>query len=126
MFAVCSTMIETLGEAKSLGCRITARCAGGRRDGVKSRRECAYRYELEHETLIWTRGTAYPISMLPERLKMSAVRLAAGGASVEFAVRTRREAGVNTLRLPSRNRFFVLAFFGFRSSRGSESGAFLS
>jgi hypothetical protein len=62
-------MIETLGEAKSLGYRITARCAWGRRDGMKTRRECVHRYELELETLIWTRGAAYPISMLPERLK---------------------------------------------------------
>jgi hypothetical protein len=62
-------MVETLCEAKANGWRITARCAWGRRQGMKSVRECLSRYELDLETLIWTRGAEFPLSMLAERLK---------------------------------------------------------
>jgi hypothetical protein len=61
--------IETLGQAFSLGWRITVRCAWGKRDGMKSVRECAYRYELDMETLVWTRGAAFPLSRLESCLK---------------------------------------------------------
>ena len=37
--------------------------------GMKSIRQCTARYDLDLETLIWTRGGAFPISMLSERLK---------------------------------------------------------
>jgi hypothetical protein len=60
---------KTFGEAFSLGWRITARCAWGRREGMKSIRQCNARYDLDLETLIWTRGGKFPISMLSERLK---------------------------------------------------------
>jgi hypothetical protein len=46
--------IETLGEALSYGWRVTARCACGKRDGMKSVKECVYRAELDMETLVWT------------------------------------------------------------------------
>ena len=62
-------MIETLGEAKAHGWRITARCALGRQVGMKRIRECNNRFELDLETLIWTRGAPFPISMLEGRLK---------------------------------------------------------
>jgi hypothetical protein len=62
-------MLETLIEVKRAGVRITARCAWGRRDGMKSIRECVNRFELDLDTLIWTRGAAFPISMLADRLK---------------------------------------------------------
>ena len=39
--------IETLGEALSYGWRVTARCAHGKRDGMKSIKECVYRAELD-------------------------------------------------------------------------------
>lgn len=61
--------IETLGEAFSLGWRLTARCAWGKRDGMKSRRECKRRYALDLETLVWTRGRAFPLSSLETRLR---------------------------------------------------------
>ena len=48
--------VETLGEAFYSGWRISVRCACGKRDGMKSRRECLYRRELDLETLVWTRG----------------------------------------------------------------------
>jgi hypothetical protein len=52
--------VETLGEALSYGWRVTARCAWGKhREGLKSKRECVYRAELDMETLVWTRGRAF-------------------------------------------------------------------
>jgi len=62
-------MIETLQEARDAGMRITARCAWGRREGTKSIRDCKARIELDLDTLIWTRGAVFPVSMLEERLK---------------------------------------------------------
>jgi hypothetical protein len=62
-------MVETLGEARNGGWKITVRCAWGKREAMKSIRECTYRRELDLETLIWTRGAAFPISLLSERLK---------------------------------------------------------
>jgi hypothetical protein len=61
--------IETLGEARDGGMKITARCAWGRREGMKSVRECKASIRLDLETLVWTRGAAFPISMLEGRLK---------------------------------------------------------
>ena len=56
------TAVETLGEAWQLGWRITARCAWGKREGMKSVRPCVYTYDLGLKTLIWTRGA--PLSNL--------------------------------------------------------------
>jgi hypothetical protein len=63
--------VETIGEAYSLGWRVTARCAHGREDGAhsKSSRECIYRKELDMETLVCTRGRAFPLSRLESRLR---------------------------------------------------------
>ena len=63
--------IETIGEAYSLGWRVTARCAHGREDGPssKSSRQCIYRKGLDMETLVWTRGKAFPLSRLESRLR---------------------------------------------------------
>ncbi len=46
--------IETIGEAWQFGWRVTARCAFGRKDGMKSVRECVCTYELDMSTLIGT------------------------------------------------------------------------
>jgi hypothetical protein len=45
-------VVETLGDAFAAGWRITARCAWGKREGMKSRRECQYTRELDLETLV--------------------------------------------------------------------------
>jgi DNA-directed RNA polymerase subunit RPC12/RpoP len=62
-------MIETLGEARANGWSMTARCAWGRREGMKTIRECKASIPLDLDTLIWTRGATFPISMLDGRLK---------------------------------------------------------
>ena len=61
--------METIGEAWQLGWRVTARCAWGKRDGMKSIRECLYSGELDMTTLVWTRGAAFPLSELAACLK---------------------------------------------------------
>jgi hypothetical protein len=63
--------IETLGEACSQGWRVTVRCAYGRSESPRSQssRECSYRKELDMETLVWTRGRAFPLSRLESRLR---------------------------------------------------------
>jgi hypothetical protein len=62
--------VETLGEALSYGWRITARCAWGKqREGLQSKKECRYGAELDLETLVWTRGRAFPVSSLASRLR---------------------------------------------------------
>jgi hypothetical protein len=61
--------IETVGEAWQHGWRVTARCAHGKRDGMKSIRECIYKEELDLRTLVWTRGRAFPLSLLASRLR---------------------------------------------------------
>ena len=60
--------VETLGEAWRLGWKLTARCAFGNRDGMKSIRECIYRAPLDMQTLVWTRGPNFPLSRLESRL----------------------------------------------------------
>ena len=68
LFSFCSMSVETLGEAWRLGWRVTARCAFGNRDGMKSIRQCIYRSELDMKTLVWTRGPNFPLSRLESRL----------------------------------------------------------
>jgi hypothetical protein len=64
--------VETLADALNAGWRVLVRCNGaGRIDGPQSRssRECTYRAELDVESLVWTRGAAFPLRMLAERLR---------------------------------------------------------
>jgi hypothetical protein len=63
--------VETLGDAYALGWWVRARCAYGRADTThrKSSRECGFRKELDLETLVWTRGRAFPLSRLETRLR---------------------------------------------------------
>jgi hypothetical protein len=64
--------VETLGQALAYGWRIHARCDFGKRDAMKSIRECVYSRELDLETLVWTRGKGFPLSALESRLKCPA------------------------------------------------------
>jgi hypothetical protein len=72
MFLKRSAMIETLEQARNARVHITARCAWGRREGMKSFRECKASIRLDLDTLMWLRGGAFPISMLEGRLKCPA------------------------------------------------------
>ena len=62
-------LIETLGEAYALGWRVHIRCADDGREGMKSRRACLFRCELDMQTLVCTRGRAFPLARLAERLR---------------------------------------------------------
>lgn len=62
-------LVETLGEAWSLSWRVHMRCARPARDAMKSVRGCAFRCELDMETLVCTRGRAFPLARLAERLR---------------------------------------------------------
>jgi hypothetical protein len=60
--------IETIGEAYSLGWRVTVRCAAGKYERMHDR-ECHHSMRLDMETLVWTRGAAFPLARLDSRLK---------------------------------------------------------
>jgi hypothetical protein len=60
--------VETIGMARSLGWRVHMRCAQGKREGMRSIRECVYRKQLDIDTLVSTRGPSLPLSRLESRL----------------------------------------------------------
>jgi hypothetical protein len=62
-------MIESLVEARDAGWKITARCGWGRREGMKTIRECKASIRLDLDSLVWTRGAAFPVLELGTRLK---------------------------------------------------------
>jgi hypothetical protein len=62
-------MVETIGEAHDQGWKLTARCAYGSREGLKSIRRCAWTYDLDLLTLLATRGRDFPLAMLASRLR---------------------------------------------------------
>lgn len=65
--------IETLNDAWAHGGRVWMACAfGPYTKGMKRGRECNYRQDLDLRTLIATRGGAFPVSMLAQRLKCPA------------------------------------------------------
>ncbi|WP_187144426.1 hypothetical protein [Microvirga massiliensis] len=61
--------VETIGEAFTLGWRVRMRCSFGPRDAMRRIRECAFRCELDLQTLVCIRGAAMPLSLLAERHK---------------------------------------------------------
>jgi hypothetical protein len=61
--------IETLGEAWNLSWRIHMRCLHDGMEGLKHKRECGYRFELDLTTLVCTRGRDFPIARIAERLR---------------------------------------------------------
>ena len=61
--------VETLGDAYSLGWQVTVRCAAGRQEAMHRHRECVHSARLDMETLVWTRGRAFPLSKLSSRLR---------------------------------------------------------
>ena len=61
--------VETIGDAYAASWRVKVRCTWGPRDGMKQVRECVYGAELDLQTLVWTRGGEFPLTMLESRLK---------------------------------------------------------
>jgi len=61
--------IETLLDVQRAGGRLYARCLFNGREGMKTKRACNWRVELDVETMIWTRGRALPVTALWGRLR---------------------------------------------------------
>jgi hypothetical protein len=65
--------VETLGEAWKLGWRVRVRCllAAQNPHSLNKRYtiECNTSAELDMKTLVWTRGSAFPLDQLGSRLK---------------------------------------------------------
>jgi hypothetical protein len=61
--------VETLGEAWNLSWRLYMRCLQDGREGLKHRRACDYRTELDMRTLVCTRGRDFPLVRIAERLR---------------------------------------------------------
>lgn len=55
-------MVETIGEAFTLGWQLKARCAYGNREGLKSVRQCVWTYDLDMLTLVTTRRRDFPLA----------------------------------------------------------------
>jgi hypothetical protein len=64
--------IATIGEAFGASMKLSVRCAWGKRDGMKSVRECVYGSQLDLQTLMWTRGSDFPLAALESRMKCPA------------------------------------------------------
>ena len=62
-------MVETLGEAQPPGWKLNPRCACGSRERIRSVRACVTSIPLDLDTLIWSRGASFPISMLDDSLR---------------------------------------------------------
>ncbi len=82
-------MVATLGEAHDLGWRLTVFCRFGKRDGLKSIRECTAKLDADLITLIWTRGRDFPIARLEGRMKCPRC----GGRQVLIAFQPPENAG---------------------------------
>jgi hypothetical protein len=61
--------VETLGQALDRSWTVHMRCLHDGREGLKHRRDCKFRHELDLETLVCTRGRDFPLGRLAERLR---------------------------------------------------------
>jgi hypothetical protein len=61
--------VETIGEAWNLGWCVHMRCLDNGMRGLKHKRECGYRADLDMETLVCTRGRDFPLAWLATRLR---------------------------------------------------------
>ena len=62
-------MVETLGQALDLSWRIHMRCLDDGREGLKHKRRCDFRCQLDLQTLVCTRGRDFPLARIAERLR---------------------------------------------------------
>lgn len=61
--------IQTLGEAYQRGWHLHMRCLDDGMRGLKHKRKCTFRAELDMQTLVCTRGRDFPLARLAERLR---------------------------------------------------------
>ena len=60
--------VSTLGEAFSAGWGIRMKCARGDHRGIVKIDRCGFEANLDIETLVCTRGRAFPLAQLASRL----------------------------------------------------------
>ena len=80
-------MVETLGEALDLSWRIHMRCLDDGREGLKHKRRCDFRCQLDLQTLVCTRGRDFPLARIAGRPRCV---LPAGRRDVRTAIELRR------------------------------------
>jgi hypothetical protein len=86
-----------LVESARPGWKVRLRCTYGKRDGMKSVRECPHNAYLDLATLLWTRGRDFTLAILGGRLKclacgsreMSVMFIPPAGAPANDALRGR-------------------------------------
>jgi hypothetical protein len=78
-------VIETLSQGRDNGWKITARCAWGPREAMKSIRECKATIRLDLDTLVWTPWRGVSDLGALDQAQMPALRSAAEGALVRSA-----------------------------------------
>ncbi len=61
--------VETLGEAWTLSWKMHIRCLYDGQEGMKHKRSCGFRQELDMVTLVCTRGRDFPLARIAERLR---------------------------------------------------------
>lgn len=61
--------IETLGDAFAAKWSVRIRCGRGDHRGIVKIDKCGYQGTLDMETLVCTRGRAFPLARLASRLK---------------------------------------------------------
>jgi hypothetical protein len=67
-----TTPIMTLGQAADRDLTLRLYCRGGAGQAMKRHRPCIAAYEIDIETLIWTRGREYPLKALHRIMKCPA------------------------------------------------------
>ena len=78
-------VVETIGEAWQLGWRITARCAFGNREGMKSIRRVRLFLRLRPQNPYLDTGCAFPGLRLGGSVEMPELRIAARCAGLSHA-----------------------------------------
>jgi hypothetical protein len=95
--------VETLGEAWSFGWKIHIRCLYDGREGMKHKRSCGFRQELDLMTLGCTRGRDFPLARIAERLRCP--RCGCREVSVMFTTPPTTQRTAAAVRLPRDYRY---------------------
>ena|SRR5581483_11667729 len=96
--------VETLGEAWSLSWQVHMRCLHDGREGLKHKRACDYRKSLDLETLVCTRGCAFPLAHIAERLRCP--RCGCRRVSVMFGPPSTHKANAAAAAILPRDRLY--------------------
>ena len=62
-------MVETLSEALDQDWTLQLFCGRGKREAMKSIRECLASIDADLASIVWTRGREFPMALIGSRLK---------------------------------------------------------